>query len=118
MPRSAYGVFEFLGALIKLQLDQPKPAATAYIPADRIAEEQKPPLLRTIPPGEDPYLIQVVKGDPDTRCFVHTWFYDGDYCVPENATNTKRIFSLLAQLIAIQTAATDLSITPVVRIIQ
>jgi hypothetical protein len=38
--------------------------------------------------------------------------------VPENATTTKRIFSLLAQLIAIQTAASDLSITPIVRIIQ
>jgi hypothetical protein len=40
------------------------------------------------------------------------------YCVPERATNTERIFSLLSQLIAIQTAATDLSITPVVRVIQ
>ena len=59
--------------------------------------------------------LLVQDGSP---CFVHTWFYDGDYCVPESATNTKRIFSLLAQLIAIQTAATDLSITPVVRVIQ
>jgi hypothetical protein len=39
-------------------------------------------------------------------------------CVPEDATNTKRVFSLLAQLIAITTAATDLSITPAVRVIQ
>ena len=54
----------------------------------------------------------------DPLCFVHTWFEDGDYCVPDTATTTKRIFSLLAQLIAIQTAASDLSITPVVRIIQ
>ena len=68
--------------------------------------------------GEEyPNLITVAaSGTP--RCFVHTWFYDGDYCVPENATTTKRIFSLLAQLIAIQTAASDLSITPIVRIIQ
>ena len=52
------------------------------------------------------------------QCFVHTWFEDGDYCVPEQATTTKRIFGLLAQLIAIQTSAADLSITPVVRVIQ
>ena len=39
---------------------------------------------------------------------MHTWFNDGEYCVPEQATTTKQIFSLLAQLIAIQTAATDL----------
>jgi hypothetical protein len=52
------------------------------------------------------------------NCFSHTWFFDGDYCVPEEAATTKRIFGLLAQLIAIQTAATDLSITPVVRVIQ
>ena len=36
---------------------------------------------------------------------MHTWFNDGEYCVPEQATTTKQIFSLLAQLIAIQTAA-------------
>jgi hypothetical protein len=118
VPRSAYGVFEFLGTLIRLERDRPRPAATTFIPGERFADEQKPPMLRTAPPGEDPYLVQVVPGNNDGRCFVHTWFFDGDYCVPESATNTKRIFSLLAQLIAIQTAATDLSITPSVRIIQ
>jgi len=100
-PRSAYGVFEFLGALIKLQR---KEAADFPLPQ-----------LATIP--DDPLLITVAQsGTP--QCFVHTWFYDGDYCVPEDATTTKRIFSLLAQLIAIQTAASDLSITPIVRVIQ
>ena len=66
---------------------------------------------------EDPQLLQVLHnlgGD----CFVHTWFRDGSYCVPEEAATTKRIFALLAQLIAIQTAAGDLSITPIVRVIQ
>jgi hypothetical protein len=118
VPRSAYGVFEFLGALIRMQRDRPLPSATAYIPSERVAEHQDLPQLRTVPPGEDPELVLVVPGNGDVRCFVRTWFYDGDYCVPESATNTKRVFSLLAQLIAIQTAATDLSITPVVRVIQ
>jgi len=75
----------------------------------------QPPMLSSGEP--DPNLITVaLAGTP--QCFVHTWFYDGDYCVPETATTTKRIFSLLAQLIAIQTAASDLSITPIVRVIQ
>ena len=43
---------------------------------------------------------------------------DGQYCVPNNANTTKQIFGLLSQLIAIQTAAADLSITPIVRVIQ
>jgi hypothetical protein len=38
--------------------------------------------------------------------------------VPDQAATTKKIFSLLAQLIAIETAASDLSITPIVRITQ
>ena len=49
---------------------------------------------------------------------METWFNNETYCVPEEAHNTKRIFNLLAQLIAIQTAANDLSITPTVRVIQ
>jgi len=113
-PRSAYGVFEFLGAIMKAQ---------------RVDRDHRPD---SIPPGRDdaaepPTLWTALGGDKNlitverqnsANCFVHTWFIDGDYCVPESATNTKRIFSLLAQLIAIQTAAGDLSITPVVRIIQ
>ena len=75
-----------------------------------------PPALLTVLP-EDTSLITVVPGSGGD-CFAHTWFFDGDYCVPEQARNTKRIFSLLAQLIAIETAATDLSITPIVRVIQ
>lgn len=38
--------------------------------------------------------------------------------VPEEAVTTKHIFPLLAQLNAFQTAAGDLSITPIVRVIQ
>jgi hypothetical protein len=118
IPRSAYGVFEFLGTLIKLQRDHPPRAPSAYIPAGREEQQEQLPILRTVPPGHDAQLMRVIAGNANGQCFVHSWFYDGDYCVPEDATNTKRIFSLLAQLIAIQTAATDLSITPIVRTIQ
>jgi hypothetical protein len=114
VPRSAYGVFEFLGGVMKVQRLQNSGARIAYIPPGR-EEIGQPPLLATV--AEDQNLITVLQNG-GSDCFAHTWFNDGDYCVPESATTTKRIFSLLAQLIAIQTAASDLSITPVVRVIQ
>jgi hypothetical protein len=115
IPRSAYGVFELLGTLIKMQRQHVEPLPGALIPPDREVELTAPPILASVP--EDYGVITVVPGSgPD--CFSHTWFYDGDYCVPEQATTTKRVFSLLAQLIAITTAASDLSITPIVRVIQ
>ncbi len=114
VPRSAYGVFTFLGSLMKVAREHTSPSPYAYIPPDRQYALQSPQ-LETV--HEDPRLVTVVQ-NMGGQCFVHTWFEDGDYCVPEQATTTKRIFSLLAQLIAIQTAANDLSITPVVRVLQ
>jgi hypothetical protein len=111
VPRSAYGVFEFLGNVMKVDMENLPPDPKAFVPRP---DEALPPTLVT-QNGER--LVTVVH-DTSERCFSHTWFYDGEYCVPESATNTKRIFSLLSQLIAIQTTATDLSITPSVRIIQ
>ncbi len=114
VPRSAYGVFEFLGTLMRMQRDRLMPSQYAYIPPGR-PYVTRPPTLETV--HDDPNLMTVLRnigGD----CFVHTWFEDGDYCVPEQARTTKLVFGLLAQLIAIQTAATDLSITPIVRVIQ
>jgi hypothetical protein len=113
-PRSAYGVFVFLGTLMKMQREHLVPSRYAFIPPNR-PYAAEPPVLETV--HEDPALITVMQ-NLGGQCFVHTWFEDGDYCVPEEAATTKRIFGLLAQLIAIQTAAADLSITPVVRVIQ
>ena len=113
-PRSAYGVFVFLGTLMKMQREHLTPSRYAYIPPNR-PYAAEPPVLETV--HDDPKLMTVMQ-NLGGECFVHTWFEDGDYCVPEQAATTKRIFSLLAQLIAIQTAAADLSITPVVRVLQ
>jgi hypothetical protein len=119
IPRSAYGVFNFLGKLMKLEKAgyEPHtypPVDPRHYPAIRSGVGDMPPRLATI---SEHNLIDVVQGY-DGKCFVHTWFEDGEYCVPETATTTKQIFGLLSQLIAIQTAAADLSITPVVRVIQ
>jgi hypothetical protein len=114
VPRSAYGVFEFLGTVIKMETQGLGPSPNAYLPQPGEQGETAPPTLLTT--DDQPLIDVAMNGGGD--CFSHTWFYDGDYCVPQSATNTKRIFSLLAQLIAIETQASDLSITPVVRVIQ
>jgi hypothetical protein len=112
-PRSAFSMFQFLGTIIKMQKAQQEDAdpSAVYVPRDY---ERDPPNLSTV--SDDQFLFTVSQNYAG-ECFAHTWFNDGDYCVPETATNTKRIFSMLAQLIAIQTQSSDLSITPAVRII-
>jgi hypothetical protein len=113
-PRSAFGIFEFLGTLIKMQRPN-APTPWKYQGSLRSEVLEQPPMLTTV--HDDKKLIRV-DSDGGGDCFVYTWFKNETYCVPDEAFNTKRIFNLLAQLIAIQTAATDLSITPTVRIIQ
>lgn len=119
VPRSAYGVFEFLGNLMRMQRNnvEPTPGKAFFwtSPLGEPDEATVPPVLKTV--DGDPPLITVIPSDAG-HCFVHTWYLDADYCVPEDADTTKRVFSLLAQLIAIQTSASDLSITPIVRVIQ
>jgi hypothetical protein len=67
---------------------------------------------------EDRQLLNVVINQ-SSACFAETRFMDGNYCVPEEGSaNTKRIFGLLAQLLALQTSATDLAITPTVHAVQ
>jgi hypothetical protein len=108
--RSAYGIFQFLGKLLKTG-DELNPIT---FPGRR--EEELQAQLISVP--DDSSLLHVVRG-PGQECFVRTWFFDGEYCVPEvHSENTKRIFGLLAQLIALETQSGDLSITPTVRIIQ
>jgi hypothetical protein len=119
-PRSAYGVFKFLGLLMKIKhqnIEPPIGNSTPYVPPGRHDDLAQQPSLVTS--SDDPSLINVVRGPAtNATCFAHTWFDDGDYCIPDNAETTKTIVSLLAQLIAIQTSATDLSITPLVRVVQ
>jgi hypothetical protein len=117
-PRSAYGVFKFLGQLIRDQQQRKGPSppeVTGYLPSNR-DDEQEQPKLWTV--GTNQEFMEVIRATPGGNCFVHTWFNDSDYCIPDNAETAKTIVSLLAQLIAIQTSATDLAITPLVRIAQ
>jgi hypothetical protein len=79
-------------------------------------EDELRPELSTV--KEDKRLLNVVINQ-STECFAETRFFDGGYCVPEQGSaNTKRIFGLLAQLLALQTSAADLAITPTVHTVQ
>ncbi len=106
--RSTFGIYQFLGKLLR----QAKEGTAENVPP-WVREDEVVPVLSTV--REDHNLLTVVQGQgPD--CFVHTYFEDGDYCVPEErSANTKRIFSLLAQLLALKTVSSDLAITPTVR---
>jgi hypothetical protein len=103
MPRSPFGIFQYLGRIaasgetgrIKLQ-------------SDEAIDE---------PPFRDEVLFEVVSGtQPD--CYLSVSFKGQDYCVPEGAINSKRILGLLTQLIALNTAISDVPVTPSVRLIQ
>jgi hypothetical protein len=112
VPRSAYAVFQFLGKILRQSL-RPEPRdPTVFLPEG----EEMLPLLSSI--REDDRLLNVALNEP-TDCFVETQFIEGTYCVPEHhSANTKHIFGLLTQLIALQTTASDLAITPSVRVVQ
>ena len=114
LPRSAYGIYQFLGKLLAQSRGGPEFDAS-QIP-DFVRPDEVTPELSTV--QEDKRLLNVVTG-PANRCFAQTRFLDADYCVPEQGSaNTKRIFGLLAQLLALQTSAADLAITPTVHTVQ
>jgi hypothetical protein len=120
LTRSTNSIYQFLGKVLKeeirvrLEAAGAEPAVRVYLPPGR--EDERLPLLSTT--RDDPKLLTIVPADGQQPCFVHTYFIDGDWCVPEHgASNTKRIFSLLAELLALKTQASELAITPAVRII-
>ncbi len=98
--RSTFGIYQFLGRILHT-------GAT-----ERIR------LRGHLDANEDPRLLAVEPTSAE-GCFVDLAFDGAYYCVPRRgAENTKRIFSLLAQLLALKTQPGDLAITPTVRTIQ
>jgi len=98
--RSTFGIYQFLGRIM------------ATSATDRIL------MYGRLDENEDPRLLAVDSKAQD-GCFVGIVFEGLGYCVPrEGAENTKRIFSLLAQLLALKTQPGDLVITPTVRTLQ
>jgi uncharacterized membrane protein YgcG len=122
LPRSTNSIYQLLGKILREEFRVRREAAEgvevvelrAYLPPGR--EDERLPVLSTT--RDDRKLLNVVPA-AGQDCFVHTWFIDGDYCIPEHgSSNTKRIFALLAELLALKTQASELAITPAVRIVQ
>jgi hypothetical protein len=98
--RSTFGIYQFLGGVLRNRDDMI--------------------MLRGRKDRNEPELIPLleVRSDTSGGCFVDLYFDGFYYCVPKDgAENTKAIFSLLAQLIALRTPG-DLAITPAVRVTQ
>jgi hypothetical protein len=66
---------------------------------------------------EDTRILAFERGHLGGACFVELTFEGESSCVPEQGDHqTKRIFSLLVQLLALKTPNADLAITPTVRV--
>lgn len=100
LTRSTFGIYQFLGQiLVRNRIED-------LMLYSRLGEE-------------DRHILAIARNTLFGNCFAEL-SYDGDlYCVPDKgAEQTKRIFSLLSQLIALKTQTGDLAITPVTRVIQ
>lgn len=98
IPRSTFGIYQFLGRILALGL------------------EQTIRLRGTVIDIEDRSILGI-RRDGAGGCVVDVAFEDEYYCVPlYGAENAKRIIGLLTQLVALNTNALDLAITPTVRV--
>jgi hypothetical protein len=103
LPRSAFAIFEYLGRIVAA--------------GDRGRIPLVSPEAIDEPPLADPYLFTVVSGEGEP-CFVTTVYEGRSYCVPrDGATNTKRILGLLTQLLALNTAISEIPVAPTVRVV-
>ncbi len=103
LPRSVFAIFEYLGRIV----------AAGESGRIRLTSQE----AIDVGPLRDDYLFEV---DPvvGAGCFVSTVYEGQSYCIPkEGATNTKRILSLLVQLLALNTAIEDVPVTPTVRVV-
>lgn len=103
MPRSPFGIFQYLGRI----------AASGEKGQIRLQSDE----AIDVPPFRDEILFEVVNGT-QADCYLSVSFKGQDYCIPEQAINSKRILGLLTQLIALNTAISDVPVTPSVRVIQ
>jgi hypothetical protein len=100
LTRSTFGIYQFLGQiLVKNQAENLKVLSNLT--------------------GEDPRILALKNTGLLGTCFAELTYDGARYCIPDKgAEQTKRIFSLLSQLIALKTQTQDLAITPVVRVTQ
>ncbi|MFL6797309.1 MAG: hypothetical protein ACJ8F3_07845 [Xanthobacteraceae bacterium] len=97
--RSTFGIYQFLGRILQLNL------------------QDELDLRGSVDQLEDRRILSV-RRDSSEGCYIDVAVGGGEfYCIPvRGAENTKRILSLLTQLVALNTSTLDLSITPTVRV--
>jgi hypothetical protein len=99
--RSTFGIYQFLGRILAQNLQN-----DVEIRGPRNLEE-------------DRRILGIDHNGGEKGCFADTELEGEFFCVPRRgAENTKRIFSLLAALVALNTNVNDLAITPTVRVAQ
>jgi hypothetical protein len=104
LPRSPFAIFQFLGRILAAGEQ-----GRIRLHSDEAIDNG---------PMRDDYLFTVETG-PVVGCFLSILYESQNYCVPlEGSANTKRILSLLTQLIALNTSIEDVPLTPTVRLIQ
>jgi hypothetical protein len=105
VPRSGAGLFGFLGSVLKMQLSKAAPSQYAFIPDTRKYAIETP-TLETV--HDDPNLLTIVTSSDAQKnhqtCFVSAVVNNASYCVPDEAATTKRVFSLLSELVGIRTS--------------
>jgi hypothetical protein len=102
--RSTFAMYNFLGKLLSAP-ESSEPGMNS----NRLIGSQDE--------DSDRFILTVTRGQP-VGCFVAVVMDLGEYCVPiDGAQNTKRIFSILSQLLALKTTTGDLQLTPTLRLI-
>lgn len=102
VPRSTFGVYGFLGNLLKVQRERITPSDNVYVPSGR-ADVTVPPALATEHNGP---LLTILQSDI-RNCFTELRSRNVDYCVPNTATTTISLFNLLGYLTGDSNAAAN-----------
>jgi hypothetical protein len=102
VPRSTFGLFRYLGRLLATQRASGVKLYSSELSTENAAGDRE--------------LLNIVT-DKSVGCFAYIDFAGTSYCVPfVDSANTKRVFGLLTQLIALSIKPSDLPITPTVQV--
>jgi hypothetical protein len=94
--RTSAGVFNFLANQLNMQRKHLTPSRDAYIPPEK-SYVADPIALWT--QHDDPGLLTIVNV-LERPCFVYAEFENSNYCVPMEASTTKKTFGVLTEIVS------------------
>ena len=109
--RSLYGAYQYLGEI--LRANELKPSVLAGKEFDNTI--LSPPAKADVD-GQSRYLLYLTHTAAD--CFTNLEYEGKQWCVPNDAYQTKRVFSMLHQLFELYAAPSNQQTTPTVRVTQ